>query len=128
MLFLPTDKTMAPERSFVEITPDPQKASDRPEWCFVYYDSTYHPSRTFQFEFQWVVSTAALISQLVRMYSMKLLLAVNTLFIKLPYSIYVDAYRINSVNFSKTIKAVQFVISNSKLVACVVLLGSELES
>ena len=64
MFLIFTDKTVS-ERSFVELTPDPQKLSDRPEWCFVYYDSTYHPSRSFEFEFQWVVSTAALLSQLV---------------------------------------------------------------
>ena len=58
-------KTFVPERAFVELTPDPQKLSDWPEWCFVHFDSTYHPSRSFEFEFQWVVSTAALISQLV---------------------------------------------------------------
>jgi len=61
------EKTFVPERAFVELTPDPQKLSDRPEWCFVHYDSKYHPSRTFEFEFQWVVSTAALLSQLVIM-------------------------------------------------------------
>ena len=63
-LYLFLDKTV-PERTFVELTPDPQKLSDRPEWCFVHYNSTYHPSRSFEFEFQWVVTTAALLSQLV---------------------------------------------------------------
>ena len=51
---------------YVELNPDPQFRSDRPEWCFIRYDHTYHPTRAFQLELQWMVSTITLFHQLVR--------------------------------------------------------------
>ncbi len=51
---------------YVEMNPDPQYRSDRPEWSYVRYDHTYNPDSGFQFEFQWMVTTVVLISQLVR--------------------------------------------------------------
>ncbi len=49
----------------VELNPDPQFRSDRPEWCLVHYDRRYHPERSFQFEMQWMVATITLFNQLV---------------------------------------------------------------
>jgi len=51
---------------YVELNPDPQFKSDRPEWCYVRYDHTYDPRFGFQLEFQWMVTTMVLINQLVR--------------------------------------------------------------
>lgn len=51
---------------YVELNPDPQFKSDRPEWCFVHYDNRYHPHRGFQLEVQWMVSTITLFNQVVR--------------------------------------------------------------
>ena len=50
---------------YVELNPDPQSRSDRPEWCFVRYDHTYHPLRAFQFELQWMVTTIEIFHQVV---------------------------------------------------------------
>ena len=59
---------------YVELNPDPQTRSDRPEWCYVRYDHTYHPLRAFQFELQWMVTTIEIFHQLV---SKSLLLVSN---------------------------------------------------
>ena len=50
---------------YVELNPDPGSRSDRPEWCYVRYDHTYHPLRAFQFELQWMVTTIEIFHQLV---------------------------------------------------------------
>lgn len=50
---------------YVELNPDPSSRSDRPEWCYVHYDHTYHPLRAFQFELQWMVTTIEIFHQLV---------------------------------------------------------------
>ncbi len=50
---------------FVEMNPDPQTRSDRPEWCYVRYDHAYRPQCAFQLEFQWMVATMNLLNQLV---------------------------------------------------------------
>lgn len=50
---------------YVELNPDPQERSDRPEWFYVRYDHTYHPRCAFQLEFQWMVATMNLLHQLV---------------------------------------------------------------
>ena len=49
----------------VEMNPDTNAKSDRPEWCYVHYDKTYNPKKAFQLEFQWVASTPCLLYQLV---------------------------------------------------------------
>ncbi len=55
---------------FVEMNPDPQNRSDRPEWCYVRYDHAYRPQCAFQLEFQWMVATMNLLNQLVSLVMM----------------------------------------------------------
>ena len=50
---------------YVEVNPDPQGRSDRPEWCYVRYNHAYRPNCAFQLEFQWMVATMNLLNQLV---------------------------------------------------------------
>ena len=50
---------------YVEVNPDPQGRSDRPEWCYVHYNHAYRPNCAFQLEFQWMVTTMNLLNQLV---------------------------------------------------------------
>ena len=49
----------------VEMNPDSNVKSDRPEWCYIHYDHTYNPKKAFQLEFQWVAATPCLLYQLV---------------------------------------------------------------
>ncbi|KAL5478011.1 hypothetical protein EMCRGX_G024886 [Ephydatia muelleri] len=52
----------------VEMNPDTNAKSDRPEWCYVHYDKTYNPKKAFQLEFQWVASTPCLLYQLMQVW------------------------------------------------------------
>ena len=57
------------DRSYylVELNPDSQSASDRPEWCCVRYSSTFHHMRGFELEFQWMATTVSLLKKMVRL-------------------------------------------------------------
>ena len=47
----------------VDLNPDPQGSSDRPEWTTVHYDAIFRPQVAFQMEFQWVVTTATVLAK-----------------------------------------------------------------
>ena len=49
----------------VEINPDTNSLSDRPEWCSVIYDSVFIPHVAYRIEFQWLVSTVSLVAKFV---------------------------------------------------------------
>ena len=51
---------------YVELNPDTQGKSDRPEWCYLRYDDTYKPTEVYEFEFQWMAATASILNELVK--------------------------------------------------------------
>ena len=50
---------------YVELNPDPKGVSDRVEWVYMRYNSSYDPCTTFDMEIQWMVATISILHTLV---------------------------------------------------------------
>ena len=51
---------------FTCLNMDPKRRSARDEWGFVFYDTVFRPDRCFHIEFQWLVATGCLVSEVIQ--------------------------------------------------------------
>ena len=54
-----------PSSRYVELNPDVQGISNRPEWFYVFYSPDYHPMKAYALEFQWMAATISILHKMV---------------------------------------------------------------
>ena len=67
VFFVCLSLSVLPELSsrYVELNPDLQGISNRPEWFYVFYSPDYHPMKAYTLEFQWMAATISILHKLV---------------------------------------------------------------